>query len=120
MPTLDVSANRWPLKKAVFGATVFNASESFAESRMTEPLFWSSGWHIARKCIAEYLQLLNRAALYSHDLSDARRQIVVEPKSPAFKPFVPHDSTEPEFTLKAVVAGILLAAVFGASKMPAT
>src|SRR5437868_14128364 len=34
---------------------------------------------------------------------------------PAFKPFVPHDSTEPEFTLKAVVAGILLAAVFGAA-----
>ena len=34
---------------------------------------------------------------------------------PAFKPFVPHDSTEPEFTLKAVVAGILLAALFGAA-----
>src|SRR5947208_15219232 len=34
---------------------------------------------------------------------------------PAFKPFVPHDSTEPEFTLKAVVAGILMAALFGAA-----
>src|SRR5438093_1213759 len=34
---------------------------------------------------------------------------------PEFKPFVPHDSTEPEFTAKAVVAGILLAAVFGAA-----
>ncbi|HEV2177016.1 MAG TPA: oligopeptide transporter, OPT family [Terriglobia bacterium] len=34
---------------------------------------------------------------------------------PAFKPFVPHDSTEPEFTLKAVLAGIILAAVFGAA-----
>jgi putative OPT family oligopeptide transporter len=32
-----------------------------------------------------------------------------------FKPFVPHDSTEPEFTLKAVLAGIILAAVFGAA-----
>ncbi len=32
-----------------------------------------------------------------------------------FKPFVPHDSPEPEFTLKATVAGILMAAVFGAS-----
>ncbi len=32
-----------------------------------------------------------------------------------FKPFVPHDSTEPEFTLKAVLAGIVMAAVFGAA-----
>ncbi|MBZ5515865.1 MAG: oligopeptide transporter, OPT family [Acidobacteriia bacterium] len=32
-----------------------------------------------------------------------------------FKPYVPHDSQEPEFTLKAVLAGILLAAVFGAA-----
>ena len=32
-----------------------------------------------------------------------------------FKPFVPHDSTEPEFTLKAVLAGIIMAAVFGAA-----
>jgi putative OPT family oligopeptide transporter len=32
-----------------------------------------------------------------------------------FKPFVPHDSPEPEFTLKAVLTGILMAAVFGAS-----
>ena len=29
---------------------------------------------------------------------------------PEFKPYVPHDSKEPEFTLKAVLAGILLAA----------
>ncbi|MBZ5542798.1 MAG: oligopeptide transporter, OPT family [Acidobacteriia bacterium] len=34
---------------------------------------------------------------------------------PEFKPYVPHDSKEPEFTLKAVLAGILLAAVFGAA-----
>lgn len=34
---------------------------------------------------------------------------------PEFKPYVPHDSTEPEFTLKAVLAGIVLAAVFGAA-----
>jgi len=33
----------------------------------------------------------------------------------AFQPFVPHDSTEPEFTLKAVLAGILMAAVFGSA-----
>ncbi len=33
----------------------------------------------------------------------------------AFKPFVPHDSTEPELTLKAVLAGIILAAIFGAA-----
>ena len=32
-----------------------------------------------------------------------------------FKPYVPADSTEPEFTLKAIVAGILMAALFGAS-----
>jgi putative OPT family oligopeptide transporter len=32
-----------------------------------------------------------------------------------FKPFVPADSKEPEFTLKAVSAGILMAALFGAS-----
>jgi putative OPT family oligopeptide transporter len=32
-----------------------------------------------------------------------------------FKPYVPHDSPEPEFTLKAVLAGILMAAVFGAA-----
>ena len=32
-----------------------------------------------------------------------------------FKPFVPADSKEPEFTLKAVLAGILMAALFGAS-----
>jgi len=35
--------------------------------------------------------------------------------SDSFRPFVPHDSREPEFTLKAVVAGILMAAVFGAA-----
>jgi len=34
---------------------------------------------------------------------------------PEFKPYVPHDSTEPEFTFKAVSAGILMAAVFGAA-----
>lgn len=34
---------------------------------------------------------------------------------PEFKPFVPHDSREPEFTLKAVLAGIIMAAVFGAA-----
>jgi len=34
---------------------------------------------------------------------------------PAFKPFVPHDSTEREFTVKAVLAGILMAAIFGAA-----
>ena len=33
----------------------------------------------------------------------------------SFKPFVPHDSTEPEFTLKAVLAGIVMAAIFGAA-----
>ncbi len=32
-----------------------------------------------------------------------------------FKPFVPHDSSEHEFTLKAVLAGILMAAIFGAA-----
>jgi putative OPT family oligopeptide transporter len=32
-----------------------------------------------------------------------------------FKPFVTADSKEPEFTLKAVLAGILMAALFGAS-----
>jgi putative OPT family oligopeptide transporter len=32
-----------------------------------------------------------------------------------FKPFVPEDSTEPEFTLKAVLAGIIMAAIFGAA-----
>lgn len=34
---------------------------------------------------------------------------------PQFKPFVPHDSPEPEFTVKAVLAGIVMAAVFGAA-----
>jgi putative OPT family oligopeptide transporter len=34
---------------------------------------------------------------------------------PEFKPYVPHDSTEPEFTLKAALAGILMAALFGAA-----
>ena len=34
---------------------------------------------------------------------------------PEFKPFVPHDSNEPEFTFKAVLAGIILAAIFGAA-----
>jgi len=33
----------------------------------------------------------------------------------SFKPFVPPESTESEFTLKAVLVGILLAAVFGAA-----
>lgn len=33
----------------------------------------------------------------------------------SFRPYVPHDSPEPEFTLKAVLAGILMAAVFGAA-----
>ncbi len=33
----------------------------------------------------------------------------------SFKPFVPPDSPQPEFTLKAVLAGILMAAVFGAA-----
>jgi putative OPT family oligopeptide transporter len=32
-----------------------------------------------------------------------------------FKLFVPHDSQEPEFTLKAVLAGLVIAAVFGAA-----
>lgn len=35
--------------------------------------------------------------------------------SEPFKPFVPAESTEPEFTLKAIVAGVLLAAIFGAA-----
>jgi putative OPT family oligopeptide transporter len=34
---------------------------------------------------------------------------------PEFKPFVPHDSKEPEFTVKAVVAGLVMAAIFGAA-----
>ncbi len=34
---------------------------------------------------------------------------------PEFKPFVPHDSTEREFTLKSVLAGIIMAAIFGAA-----
>lgn len=34
---------------------------------------------------------------------------------PDFKPYVPSDSTEREFTLKAVLAGILMAAIFGAA-----
>ncbi|MGH9470325.1 MAG: OPT/YSL family transporter, partial [Terriglobia bacterium] len=33
----------------------------------------------------------------------------------SFKPFVPHDSKEREFTLKAVVAGIVMAFIFGAA-----
>ncbi len=33
----------------------------------------------------------------------------------SFKPFVPPESTEPEFTVKAVLAGILMAALFGAA-----
>jgi putative OPT family oligopeptide transporter len=32
---------------------------------------------------------------------------------PEFKPYIPHDSREPEFTLKATLAGILMAALFG-------
>jgi putative OPT family oligopeptide transporter len=32
-----------------------------------------------------------------------------------FKPFIPHDSKEPEFTPKAVLAGMVMAAVFGAA-----
>ena len=32
-----------------------------------------------------------------------------------FKPFVPHDSKEREFTLKAVLAGLVMAAIFGAA-----
>ena len=39
-----------------------------------------------------------------------RRILVAE-----FKPFVPHDSKEPEFTFKAVLAGLVMAAVFGAA-----
>src|SRR2546422_6769136 len=35
--------------------------------------------------------------------------------SDLFKPFVPHDSPEPEFTLKAVLAGLVMAALFGAA-----
>ena len=34
---------------------------------------------------------------------------------PEFKPFVPADSKEPEFTFKSVLAGIILAAIFGAA-----
>jgi len=34
---------------------------------------------------------------------------------PEFKPFVPADSNQPEFTLKAALIGILLAGVFGAA-----
>ncbi|MFZ0959278.1 MAG: oligopeptide transporter, OPT family [Terriglobia bacterium] len=34
---------------------------------------------------------------------------------PEFKPFVPPDSTEREFTLKAILAGIIMAAIFGAA-----
>jgi putative OPT family oligopeptide transporter len=33
----------------------------------------------------------------------------------SFQPYVPHDSREPEFTLKAVLVGIILAAIFGAA-----
>jgi putative OPT family oligopeptide transporter len=33
----------------------------------------------------------------------------------SFKPFIPPESQEPEFTFKAVVAGIVMAAVFGAA-----
>ncbi len=33
----------------------------------------------------------------------------------SFKPYVPHDSTEREFTLKAVLAGIVMAAIFGSA-----
>jgi putative OPT family oligopeptide transporter len=40
---------------------------------------------------------------------------LADSKTPEFKPFVPHDSKEPEFTLKAAVAGIILAAIFGAA-----
>lgn len=32
-----------------------------------------------------------------------------------FKPYIPHDSKEPEFTLKAVLAGLVMAAVFGSA-----
>jgi len=34
---------------------------------------------------------------------------------PEFKPYVPAESQEPEFTLKAVLAGIVMAAIFGAA-----
>jgi putative OPT family oligopeptide transporter len=34
---------------------------------------------------------------------------------PEFKPYVPADSKEPEFTVKAILTGILLAAVFGSA-----
>ncbi len=34
---------------------------------------------------------------------------------PEFRPYVPHDSKEPEFTFKAVLAGIVMAAIFGAA-----
>jgi putative OPT family oligopeptide transporter len=34
---------------------------------------------------------------------------------PEFKPYVPADSTEPELTLKAILAGIIMAAVFGSA-----
>jgi len=34
---------------------------------------------------------------------------------PEFKPFVPADSKEPEFTTKAALAGIIMAAIFGAA-----
>jgi len=34
---------------------------------------------------------------------------------PEFKPYIPHDSKEPEFTLKAVLAGLVMAAIFGAA-----
>jgi putative OPT family oligopeptide transporter len=34
---------------------------------------------------------------------------------PEFKPYVPHHSQEPEFTVKAALAGIIMAAIFGAA-----
>ena len=40
---------------------------------------------------------------------------MADSKPHEFKPFVPHDSNEPEFTLKAALAGIIMAAVFGAA-----
>lgn len=40
---------------------------------------------------------------------------MAEFKPPQFKPFVPHESNEPEFTVKAALAGIIMAAIFGAA-----
>jgi len=39
----------------------------------------------------------------------------LDPAKEDFKPYIPEDSKEPEFTLKAILAGIALSAIFGAA-----